>query len=96
MEAKKVSSAVECEKKVSPTYIIPSLATEALDDDIHDVDGKVEVGLLLDERAQAVEGGGAENRILCERQRKVSSRAADSEECNTPLTSVSHISRKRL
>lgn len=52
--------------------VIPALATEALHDDIHNVDGKIEVGLLADERAQAVYSGRCESRVLCEGGRLLS------------------------
>jgi hypothetical protein len=53
------------------THIIPSLSPNSLDDDIHDVDTKVEVGLLLDESAERVKSGSGERRILCGNEREL-------------------------
>lgn len=47
--------------------LVPALAAETLDDDVHDVRRKVEVGLLAHAGAQAVQRGGSDRRVLCER-----------------------------
>lgn len=44
--------------------VVPAFATDSLDDDVHDVDRKVEVGLLLDEFTKTVNGGRLQWRLL--------------------------------
>lgn len=77
-------------------HFVPALASDTLDDDVHDVDGKVEVGLLLDELAETVDRRRSEGSVLCERRKRQRQLKSWKERSSVPLTSDSHISRKRL
>lgn len=73
---------------------VPFGLGEMLSDGIHDVDGVVEVRLLFEQIAEALDGHGLERRVVCAPSRPFPRRRPREGE-GAPLTSFSQISRKR-
>ena len=51
---------IERDFEVEKSHIVPTFSTDTLDDDVHDIDGEIEVRLLLHERTETMQRSGSE------------------------------------